>query len=256
MLATRVASALVFGPLLIAAGYLGGPLLWAVTALVVTLGLLELHGVLAPSGAGARPALTLPFGLGLVAAAAAGRPDLMAPVLTAGGLTALSLPALSPGRVRAADGVAAVFALFYVAWLGSHFILVRDGLGDFRPFFAGLIGTWVFDSASYFAGRAFGRRRLAPAVSPGKTVEGLAGGLVFDWLCLPLGGSLVLAAVVVAAAQVGDLAESALKRWAGVKDSGTLIPGHGGVLDRFDSLLFVMPAVYYLWRLLLGGTGG
>jgi len=265
MLATRVASALVFGPLLISAAYFGGPLLWAVTALVVTIGLVELDRVFGSTGARAHPALTLPFGLALVAAAAAGRADLMGALLTGAVLTGVAAPAVRPGRFRAADGTAVVFAVVYVAWLGSHLILLRDGLGDMRPFFAGLIGTWVFDSASYFAGRAFGRRKLAREVSPGKTVEGLAGGLVFGlaavtwlglgWLELDLAGSFVLAAVIVTAAQLGDLAESALKRWSGIKDSGSVIPGHGGILDRFDSLLFVMPAVYYLWWLWLGAAG-
>lgn len=264
MLAVRVASALVYGPLLLAAGYFGGPLLWTVTAVAVVRGLLELDRLLAPLGLRAWPALTVPFGLGVVAAAAAGRPDLARAVLTAGALAAVMVPSVLPGRVKALDGVAAVFGLVYPAWLASHFILVRALPGGVAPFFVGLLGTWAFDCGSYFAGLGFGRHKLAPQVSPGKTVEGLAGGIVFGgavivWLGLAWLGkgwleSLALALVIMAAAQYGDLAESALKRQSGVKDSGTLIPGHGGVLDRFDSLLAVMPAVYYLWVLWLGAS--
>jgi phosphatidate cytidylyltransferase len=120
--------------------------------------------------------------------------------------------------------------------------------------------TWIGDSAAYFVGRKWGRRRLAPSVSPGKTVAGalaslvgatVAGALfalfVFDaWLGAPIGwlagalGGLVISVV----AQIGDLAESLLKREAGVKDSGRLLPGHGGALDRFDALFFSLPAAY------------
>jgi len=131
--------------------------------------------------------------------------------------------------------------------------------------------TWVNDSLAFFVGRRWGRRRLAPVVSPGKTVEGawaglagtaLAGGvyaaLVFDrWLGLPLGALAGAAggALLSAAAQVGDLAESVLKRAVGVKDSGRVFPGHGGVLDRFDALFFTLPASYAFFALAFPGAG-
>jgi CDP-diglyceride synthetase len=114
------------------------------------------------------------------------------------------------------------------------------------------------DSGAYFVGRAFGRRKLIPKVSPKKTVEGAIGGLIFSALtgfffCIyfikelsPVWG-LILALVIGAAGQVGDLAESALKRTANVKDSGSLLPGHGGMLDRIDSLLFGIPLAHLLF---------
>jgi len=130
-----------------------------------------------------------------------------------------------------------------------------------------LLLTWANDIGAFFAGRAFGRRKLMPSISPGKTVAGAVGGLaltvVAAWaylgfvlgpragLGLSLGATLVFGAALSVAAQVGDLVESMLKRDAGVKDSSALIPGHGGVLDRTDSLLFTIPLSYVLLDLLL-----
>ncbi|MGN6755271.1 MAG: phosphatidate cytidylyltransferase [Thermomicrobiales bacterium] len=123
------------------------------------------------------------------------------------------------------------------------------------------IVTWLTDVGAYLIGRTWGRRKLAPAVSPGKSAEGAFGGLVGGALAawgaaaafgLPVAPVAALAggAVLSALGQLGDLAESLLKRQAGIKDSGTLIPGHGGILDRIDSLLFVATATYYLARFL------
>jgi len=128
--------------------------------------------------------------------------------------------------------------------------------------------TWATDVGAYVFGRTFGKKKLIPAVSPGKTVEGALGGLgltivicllyvrfilmPYAQLGLTIQGAVLFAIVVSVAAQTGDLAESLLKREAGVKDSSRIIPGHGGILDRFDSLLFVMPIAFLLLgRLLL-----
>ena len=121
--------------------------------------------------------------------------------------------------------------------------------------------NWIADSFAYLGGRATGRHKLAPILSPAKTWEGatwsLAGSLLFGWLFLGhfapergLPEVLLLSAATNVAGQVGDLAESALKRGAGRKDSGTLLPGHGGWLDRMDSSLFAMP-VTLLWLMRL-----
>ncbi|MFI5310691.1 MAG: phosphatidate cytidylyltransferase [Gemmatimonadales bacterium] len=130
-----------------------------------------------------------------------------------------------------------------------------------------MVLTWGTDSGAFFVGRAIGRRKLMPAVSPGKTVEGAIGGLLaavllsvlygryvlppMAQLALPFWTALAFGALVSVAAQVGDLVESMLKRQAGVKDSSHLIPGHGGMLDRVDSLLFTLPVGFVLlgWML-------
>jgi phosphatidate cytidylyltransferase len=127
--------------------------------------------------------------------------------------------------------------------------------------------TWASDIGAYAVGRTMGKRKLMPSVSPGKTVAGAVGALVVTaivaWLytrfvltpatqlAFVRGGVVVFGLLVSVAAQVGDLAESLLKREAGVKDSSHLIPGHGGILDRFDSLLFVLPVSYVLLNVLL-----
>ena len=125
-----------------------------------------------------------------------------------------------------------------------------------------LVITWASDIGAYFFGRMIGGRKLIPAVSPGKTVAGAVGGLVTSmvvsyafarWVLVPVAhlgftpwGALLFGAIISVAAQVGDLFESLLKREGGVKDSSRIIPGHGGILDRFDSLIFVLPVAYLL----------
>ena len=128
-------------------------------------------------------------------------------------------------------------------------------------FFA-LALNWVGDSAAYYVGRAIGKHKLAPSISPGKSWEGaiasVIGSIFFGVLYvghfvpqIPLWQVALIAAVANVACQFGDLAESALKRGAGLKDSGTLLPGHGGFLDRLDSSLFALPVVYALYRAFL-----
>ncbi len=143
--------------------------------------------------------------------------------------------------------------------------LAAGGLLLLLPVFV----TWASDIGAYAAGRTMGKHKLIPSVSPGKTVEGAVGGLLASMLVaavytryvlhpaahltfrIPPAGVFAFGAIVSVAAQVGDLAESLLKREAGVKDSSHIIPGHGGILDRFDSLLFVLPVSYVLLGFML-----
>jgi phosphatidate cytidylyltransferase len=160
---------------------------------------------------------------------------------------------------RGGDGLALVsVSLFPALYLGlpiGAMIAIREARGR-EALFLMMLTVFVSDTAQYYTGRAFGRRSLAPAVSPKKTVEGAVGGFVCGALVLAFIGRwwlpavpfllrAVLGATVVALGIVGDLFESMLKRSAGVKDSSTLIPGHGGILDRIDALLFAAP-VYYV----------
>ncbi len=164
---------------------------------------------------------------------------------------------------------ATVLGVLYVALLGGHLISVRMGFTESAPgsytlsthllsfFFLVLMGS---DTGAYYAGRAFGKHKLAPTISPGKTWEGAVGGMLSSLLLatlahywffpeLPLKAALPLAAVMNVLGVVGDLTESALKRGANAKDAASLLPGHGGFLDRLDSLLFNAPLIYYFARL-------
>jgi phosphatidate cytidylyltransferase len=152
-----------------------------------------------------------------------------------------------------------VFGVLYIFLLGGHLVATRTGFGDelskhlLSFFFLVLMGS---DSAAYYGGRAFGRHKMAPTVSPGKTWEGAIAGMLASLLLaaaahywffpeLPLKFALPLAAVMNVVGVLGDLTESALKRSVGKKDTAQILPGHGGMLDRIDSLLFNAPVIYY-----------
>lgn len=155
-----------------------------------------------------------------------------------------------------------VLAIFYPSLLIAHFILIRKlDNGVFLVFLVFLI-AFAGDTAAFYVGRNFGKRKLLPNVSPGKTVEGALGSIagsvaaafVFRHFFLPEISPFHLAVMSIAAnilGQAGDLCESTLKRSSGLKDSGALLPGHGGILDRIDSLLFIGPTVYYYIRVVL-----
>jgi len=165
------------------------------------------------------------------------------------------------GTPDAARSANTLLAITYVGWLLGFGILLHhtSALGDELVLY--VVGvTWIGETAAYIAGSTAGRHKLAPVVSPKKTVEGAlaqlaasiaTGAAIGAWLLPTCGWGLWLGAgaLLGVIGQFGDLAESAIKRSAGTKDTGALIPGHGGVLDRIDSLLFNLPAFYYFSRL-------
>ena len=173
-------------------------------------------------------------------------------------LAVLSIPVLVqvPLLDSVRDGAIVLTGMLYIGLTLSYLVGVRLlPEGEWLLFFL-LLVTWAADSAAYYVGTLYGRRSLAPRISPKKTVEGLVGGLIgativayaARWSFLPEFSNLdalVLAVFLTLAGLWGDLVESAIKRSVGVKDSGGLLPGHGGMLDRLDSLLFTAPAFYY-----------
>ncbi len=149
-----------------------------------------------------------------------------------------------------------VFGIMYVSWLFMHLTLLR-GLPYGKQFvFYLLIAVWSGDSGAYYAGKSLGKHLLSPVISPKKTVEGAIGGLaatllasiIVKFTLLPqmsLLHAAMLGVMLAIVSQIGDLCESLLKRSVNVKDSGTLLPGHGGILDRVDGLMFAAPVLYY-----------
>lgn len=252
----RTLSAVIGGALLLGLTYLGGSytvilvILLALTSFLEFAKLIEKLGVKAWLLSGMLWAC-----IWLLAVFFGGR-DFLLPgfvlwLLFSGGRFALTYP-----RMKFQEALYNFFGLIYTAGLLAHFLLLRGLPRGMEWTYATFFLVWATDTGAYLIGRGVGRHLLAPQVSPQKTVEGSLGGL---FLCLAVGlfmgrwfngipgvFLLGLSFVVSTSAQIGDLFESALKRAAGVKDSGNLIPGHGGILDRFDSFVFALPLVYYL----------
>ncbi len=160
-------------------------------------------------------------------------------------------------------GLSLVHLLLLRFWKASE--LVSTPVGEMETgcawLWIALIGTWASDTFAYFSGFAFGKTKLCETISPKKTREGFYGGVIGTAVSVAvlghtIGHSLismaVLGVVIALVATVGDLVESVVKRYTGIKDSGVLIPGHGGVLDRFDSAMFVIPFVYYFLQIMEG----
>ena len=272
MLGKRVVTALVLLAILLPSIFVFPPWVWgAVTLVFLAVGAHEWSLLLGHR----RSALVAAAALAAIGAALlawhdlGGWPRWLVPL--ACGVATLLWVVLGPVRLRRHDarggGWPLAAALLLACWIAL--LALRD-IGA-AALLSAMAIVWVADIAAYFVGRALGRRKLAPAISPGKSWEGAIGGffavavigllaaaspaladalparLVANWS--PLGAVLALVALA-ALSIVGDLHESLLKRQAGVKDSGTLLPGHGGVLDRIDALIPTMPAAMLLHRLL------
>ena len=252
MLRWRAATALILAPIVLAGIALGKEAIFTLILLLVAGAAYELSRALEPLpfvaalGAGALPVLfSIPWKTtGILAGAMASLP------------WALFWLAGKP-EARTLRAVLAV--LLMALWVGApmaHLGLFDRSLTGVALIFIAVVGPWISDSGAYFAGRFLGRHLLFPSLSPKKTVEGALGGLLLTVLVVaPISyqlldftppEALVISASVSIFSQCGDLFESALKRILDVKDLGKVFPGHGGVLDRIDSLLFTAPAVYYI----------
>ena len=254
--AVRSLSAAVLAPAAIGLAWWGEVYLAAGVALAAGISILELRKMSIAAGWGFAlvPAL-------LLAAALIVRPQLADSYRTAFYLTsalviALTLAlwlAIRPRRKRAFAWLAGIAGAAYVGGLGSALVSLRGLSEGFTWVLLAFVGTWAYDTGGYLGGRFFGKHSLAPRISPKKTWEGVAagaGGLLICVACFSLFLPIepwhipVFSLLVAVAAQAGDLIESAFKRIAGVKNSGTLLPGHGGILDRVDSLLLAAPVIY------------
>lgn len=280
---TRVAVAAVGIPIAVAVVYAGG---WWLGALVAALAALAAHEVYRMAERKpVRPLRVLGAATAaLVVLLAAARPELGLGNPALGWLATVLLLASAAGAIwlRGVEGepllavAVTVFGALYPGLLLAHAVFLRHLPGIVDPWhgtallFVPVLLTWASDTCAYFVGRALGRRKLIPRVSPGKTVEGALGAVAgtvlvatayaqllsrFPGYRVGLAEAVVLGLLISVAAQVGDLAESLWKRDAGVKDSGTLLPGHGGALDRFDSLFFTLPLAYAFLRFVVGTEG-
>jgi phosphatidate cytidylyltransferase len=274
VLRTRALSALVLVPPLIVALLIGMPALAAVLVLVAALGGVEVFRLLRAAGYPSMALFGTALAVALVLEAAVHPADDKGLALIAIGTVLAGVGAFLRPDPR--DGLVAWFAtVFGAVYVGLiAFVLhvaasappVPEGsaltmLGPERGWVLLLVlGVWSYDTGAYLVGRQIGRHRFLTRISPSKTLEGLVGGLVATTVVTAamlagLGqvaaGAILLGPLLGLAAQAGDLAESMLKRAAGAKDSGSLIPGHGGILDRIDSFLFAGPVVA-LYVLTLG----
>jgi phosphatidate cytidylyltransferase len=269
----RILTALVALPILLYTVWSLTPYFFVVlTAGAIVVALVEFYSIAAK--AGCKPQSESGYAAALIVIASFVFDE---PVLTVAALAALVIWSLGAAILRpdnlktALSSVSAtVFGVIYVALLAACLIGVRmipdSATKTLVPHLASKMLTMFFaivmltDTGAYYTGRTLGRHKLAPRVSPGKTIEGAIGGfvtaVVAGFLCkltffpeVPIAHAMALGAALGVIGQFGDLAESLLKRGANVKDSGTLLPGHGGMLDRVDSLLFCAPVLYFYSRL-------
>ncbi len=267
----RILTAAVLIPCVLLLVFKGSLLtLTAASGLVAGLAAWEFLGLADASGA-RTPRISVMVAIALLFVCNEQRPEYEAPLLSALSFTLLCVcvfRAKAEGLSRILlDTGSSVFALLYCGLAMTAIPAIWNQAGGASMLTFLFLAVWSGDSAALYIGRNFGRKKLAPALSPGKTWEGsvasLAGSLLvtaalvlaatemdrrgLDWLAYPgsVGRWLALAVLVNVAAQLGDLLESALKRGAGVKDSGALLPGHGGVLDRVDALLLAAPVLWY-----------
>ena len=267
MLKHRVITAAVGVPLVILAIWFGDPWFSLLIAAAALTGTYEFYHMANFDRREPMLYLGLSWALALVLSPHYRNPDVLPIVITAAMLISLIWLLLRPSREKAFHNWAwTIVGALYVGWMLSYWLNLR-GLEDGRNWvYLAMLTTFANDTGAFFIGRARGKHKLAPMISPAKTWEGAIGGLV----------SAILAAIVIALvftlispftfkywqiillgflvslfAQLGDLVESLLKRNMGVKESGNLLPGHGGILDRFDSLIFVGAVVYYyvIWTL-------
>lgn len=255
---TRTISAIIGGALLLSLTYLGGAYTFGLVFVVALTGLYEYMKILQRLEQKAWYTTNiLAAAIWLTGVFLIGERFLPLAVV-AWFLVTSSRFALFYPQVNLSEVLYNFFGVIYTAGLFSYFFLLRALPAGQKWTFAVFFLVWAVDTGAYLIGKSFGKHRLAPEISPKKTIEGSLGGLALTltlaWLLRGwLGGviplkMLFLGLLAGVSAQIGDLFESALKRVAGIKDSGRLIPGHGGMLDRFDSFVFTLPLVYYLVR--------
>lgn len=279
-LTARVLVAVIAIPLVIGVVYIGGAVFAVTLGVVSALAAHELYGIAEAGGyaplarTGTALAFLLPIGVHYFHLGRFVPPEIALGAIVIIALFALALFRRPPDRhPLGAVGVTLLGVLYTAGFLSFayalryHNYVVTARAGSVLVFYPFVL-TWISDTAGFFVGRALGRTKLMPTVSPGKTRAGAIGALVFcmlaswayaHWVLVPYasldllplfrirtGVAILLGAAISASVQIGDLVESLLKREGGVKDSSHLLPGHGGMLDRIDGMLFALPVAYFL----------
>lgn len=274
---TRIITIVIAIPIVVALVFWQGGTPFAVlVGIAAVLALFEFYGAVRKGGA--RPHLFLGLIAGLIILyfgrnSYAESLNILTPVITALLLSSLAVELMREPRAPLINVGVTLLGVCYVFLLLIHFVWLRNtagigprGLewGAWLVMFA-LLTTWALDTGAYLVGRFYGRNKIAPSISPGKTIEGSIGGLVAAIITasvfaaainIPQPHGLILGALIGIVGQIGDFVGSAFKREVGIKDFGTLLPGHGGVLDRIDSLLYTGPVVFWYITILLPGLHG
>lgn len=255
----RVLSALILLPPVLLATYLGGVWFYALVVIVVLLASYEF--VQMSTRGGYHPSWVLTFVVVILFLVQGRYPSLrlIQPALAGAVILSFIWQIFRTETERSlVDWALTLAGGLYIGWLGANLVSLRDLPNGFNWTMWMFLVTWTNDSGAYLVGRAFGRHLFSPRISPYKTWEGSIGGwtagasmslLLTPWLGIPVWHALLVGFVMAVLGSLGDLAVSFLKRRVGVKDSGALIPGHGGMLDRVDSLLFatVVAFAYASW---------
>lgn len=270
-LPSRILVAVLFGPPLLILSYVGKLYFLILVLSLIVLALLELSYIYKIRGIDLPRIPLLAFGLLIGASSYFDLKGSLVLIIFSSLLYASLYQITTRGTKQAILNISSfMFGLIYVPFLFSFLILIRElphkanldySTGGVWIIFI-LFCVWLADTLAYFIGTSLGRHKLSPRISPGKSIEGFFAGITGSVLAailsyhffldfIPLISLFILSLVIGLVGQVGDLVESSFKREANLKDSSSILPGHGGILDRFDSLLFVAPAVYFYLRFVI-----
>lgn len=250
---TRILSSLILLPLILVL-YLGGPALWAVGLLIALLGVTEFYKAFETTGVKPCRMIGWASALSLYAIIIFDCDDRYQYLWFFLVVLASLLYLFDTDNKRPIDSMVTILGTFYIIYFSSHIVMIDKSAKSAMVWTVVLcaFGTDIF---AYFAGYLFGRHKLCPKISPRKTIEGAIGGILGSLILCTFFGYLIFGESIIhfivigvlgsIMAQLGDLTASIFKRKMGIKDYGNLIPGHGGILDRFDSVLFTAPFVYY-----------
>lgn len=255
MLQLRIITSIIGIPLLLGLLYFGGAAWWGVFIVIGAMALFEYYQMMTAKGH--QPLYLSGYLLMALIFYSVYNNNILIPGLSIVlGLSLFHMVVKYPA-VHIDDVSLSFFGAFLISYMLSYALQIYYLSNHFLIILLALLLTWGSDTGAYFIGKSLGKRRLAPALSPNKTIAGALGGIFFsslvavlffqliEWGQLSPAYALLLGILISILAQLGDLTVSGMKRYFGVKDSGKIIPGHGGVLDRLDSFLLVLPLMYY-----------